>query len=306
MLPVQNSGMNGNFDIVGRPVETDPARQPFAEFRIVSSGYFSTLGIPVKAGREFDDHDVSGSLEVVILNDEFVRRYFPNEDPLGKQIHAWIDKPSTIVGVVSSVRQAGLDQVPRSELYVAAAQRSGWLGDMTYVIATRSAPETMVKSVRDAVHAIAPDQPLFQVATMKSVIGTSLTGRKLTLVLLVVFASLALVLSAAGVYGVMSYGVSQRSREIGIRIALGARGSDVTAMVLWDGGRVALLGVALGLIGAFALTRVLNTMLYGVGAHDPLTFASVAGLIAGVAITATVVPARRAARVDPLSAMRTE
>ena len=306
MLPIQNWGTNGNFEIVGRPKESDPARAPFAEFRVVSSNYFRTLGIPVVRGREFEDDDAAGSMPVLIVNDEFARRYFPNEDPIGKQILPWSDKPSTIVGVVRSVRQGGLDQEPRSELYVAAAQVPYRLYDMTYVLSAGRSAERLAPTIRDAVKSVAASQPVYQLQTMESVIGDSLRSRKLTLVLLAVFAALALLLSAAGVYGVMSYGVSQRTREIGIRMALGARGRDVTSMVLIDAGKVAAVGITLGLAGAALLTRVLTSMLYGVGAHDPLTFAAVALLIAVVALAASAVPAIRAARVDPLRAMRSE
>jgi putative ABC transport system permease protein len=177
---------------------------------------------------------------------------------------------------------------------------------MTYILSAGRSAERLAPTIRDAVKSVAASQPVYQLQTMESVIGDSLRSRKLTLVLLAVFAALALLLSAAGVYGVMSYGVSQRTREIGIRMALGARGRDVTSMVLIDAGKVAAVGITLGLAGAALLTRVLTSMLYGVGAHDPLTFAAVALLIAVVALAASAVPAIRAARVDPLRAMRTE
>jgi putative ABC transport system permease protein len=207
---------------------------------------------------------------------------------------------------VRSVRQSGIDQEARSEIYIAAAQNPGWLGDMTYVVSTQRQPEALVASAREAVRAVAPEQPLYLVQSMDRVIADWLGGRKLILVLLSVFAGLALLLSAAGVYGVMSYGVAQRTREIGIRVALGARSADVTTMVLLDAGKLAAVGIGIGLIAALALTRVLKAMLYGVGARDPSTFAVVAGLIALVAFVASAVPALRAARVDPLHAMRTE
>jgi predicted permease len=306
MLPLQNTGTNGYFKIVGRPPESDPSREPFAEFRVVSSGYFRALGIPVKSGREFDDRDAVGSPPVVIINDEFAKRYFANENPIGRQLFPWSDQPATIVGVVRSVRQSGIDQEARSELYIAAAQNPGWLGDMTYVVSTERQAEALVPMAREAVRAVAPEQPLYLVQTMDRVIADWLRGRKLILVLLSVFAGLALLLSAAGVYGVMSYGVAQRTREIGIRVALGARSSDVTSMVLFDAARLAALGIGIGLVAALAATRMLKAMLYGVGARDPVTFALVAALIGVVALVASAIPALRAARVDPLQAMRTE
>ena len=306
LLPIQGSGWNGNFEIVGRPKETDPARMPFAEYRVVSANYFSVLGIPLAKGREFTDQDAFGAPQVVIVNDEFVRHYFQNEDPIGKQILAWNDKPSTIIGVARSVRQVSLDQKPQPELYVAAAQTPWNLGEVTYIVATPSKPELVTASVRQAIHDLAPDQPVFLVKSMDDVIADSLQSRKLTLSLLGIFAALALILSAAGVYGVMSYGVSQRRREIGIRMALGASGMTVTRMVVLDAARLAAMGVAIGVVAAWALTRVMVSMLYEVSAHDPATFVGVSALIAFIAIAASLVPALRASRVDPLLAMRAD
>jgi ABC-type antimicrobial peptide transport system permease subunit len=204
------------------------------------------------------------------------------------------------------VRQVSLDQAPRSELYVVAAQTPEQLYDVAYAVSTRVAPEELATSVRAAVHDVAPDQPVFQMKTMDDVISESLQSRKLVLALLAIFAGLAVVLAAAGVYGVMSYGVSQRAREIGIRMALGARGRDVRFMMLRDAGKLALLGIVIGLAAASALSRVLTDMLYEVGAHDPVTFAAVAALIALMALLASYLPARRASCVDPLTAIRSE
>ena len=306
LLPIQASGWNGNFRIVGRPEETDPVTMPFAEYRVVSGDYFKSLGIPLVKGREFSDRDALGAPQVVIVNDEFVRLYFPNEEPIGKQIFAWTPEPSTIVGVAKSVRQVSLDQAPRAELYVAAAQTPGQLFDVTYVLSSNAGQNALLPGIRDAVRSLAPTQPLHLVKSMEEIISESLASRKLTLSLLAIFAMLALVLSAAGVYGVMSYGVAQRRRELGIRMALGARGTDVTSMVLRDAATLAAFGIAIGLVAAAALTRVLAGMVYGVGTRDPATFAVVAAVIGTVAVGASLVPALRAARVDPLTAMRAE
>jgi putative ABC transport system permease protein len=304
LLPIQGSGWNGNFTIVGRPKETDPGKEPFAEYRVVSSSYFASLGIPMMQGREFTNRDALDAPSVVIINDEFVRRYFPNENPIGKQIFAWTSKPSTVIGVARSVHQVSLDSPPRTELYVAAAQTPWQLYGMTYVLSTRGAPEAIMPSVRAAIRDVAPLQPIFQVRTMEGVISDSLRSRKLTLSLLAIFAAVALVLSAAGVFGVMSYGVSQREREIGIRMALGARGSEVTTMVLRDAGKLVVAGIVIGLAAAAGLTRVLSGMVYGVSVRDPATFGLVAATIAVVAMVASLLPALRAARVDPIAAMR--
>jgi putative ABC transport system permease protein len=304
IIPIQNTGTNGNFTIVGRPQEKDVSKQPFAEYRVVSSNYFHAMGIPMVRGREFSDQDAAGAPPVVIVNDEFVRRYFPNEDPIGKQMLPWTDKPATIIGIAHSVRQVSLDEVPHSELYVPAPQAPGNLGDVSYVLRTQANPESLTPSIRAALRDVAPNQPIFLVKTMNDVISDSLRSRKLTLSLLAIFACLALLLSAAGIYGVMSYAVSQRQREIGIRMALGARASNVTQMILSEAGTLAAIGLAIGLAVAALLTRVLSSMLYSVGAHDPITFIAVATLLVVVALGASLVPALRAARVDPLRAMR--
>jgi putative ABC transport system permease protein len=306
IIPIQNTGWNGNFQIVGRPQEKDQSKQPFAEYRVVSSNYFRTMGVPMVRGREFSDQDAAGAPPVVIVNDEFVRRYFPNEDPIGKQIFAWTDRPSTVIGVARSVRQVSLDQAPRTELYVSAAQTPGNLRDVAYVLRSQASLESLMPSVRASLRDVAPDQPIFLVKTMNEVISDSLQSRKLTLSLLAIFASLALLLSAAGVYGVMSYAVSQRRREIGIRMALGARASSVTRMILSEAGTLAAIGLAIGLVAAALLSRVLSSMVYGVGTHDPVTFVAGALLLVGVALGASIVPALRAARVDPLLAMRVD
>jgi putative ABC transport system permease protein len=305
MLPIQDGMMDNYFTIIGRPV---PAinEHPDAELRVVSSDYFRTLGISVVAGREFTDADGAGAPPVVLINEELAHRYFPTDDPVGKQIDPGNGVASTIVGVVKSVRQMSLDQEPHAEFYIDAAQAPHYLGVMAFVLSTRGAPETFVTSVRNAVRAVAPQQPVYRIATMNAVIANSLATRKLVLVLLTIFAGLALALSAAGVYGVMSYGVSQRTREIGIRMALGARAGDVTGMVMRDAAKIVGAGVGIGILGAALLTRLLQSLLYDVGAHDPLTFAVVPVLIVVTALLASALPAWRAARVDPLTATRAE
>jgi ABC-type antimicrobial peptide transport system permease subunit len=207
---------------------------------------------------------------------------------------------------VRSVRQIGLDQRALAEFYVPATQERYDTGAMAFVVATSGPPETLANAARDAVHGVAPQQPVYQIASMDDVIATSLASRRLLLTLLGAFAALALALSIAGVYGVMTYSVSQRTREIGIRMALGARAGDVTAMVLLDAAKTTATGVVVGMIGAALLVGTLRAMLYGVGAHDPLTFVAAPFVIAVVGLLAGAIPARRAARIDPLGAMRAE
>ncbi len=272
----------------------------------MSSDYFRALAVPVLVGREFADHDDATAPQVVIVNDRLAQQYFPSQNPIGQRLTIFGGTEMTIVGVVKGVRQFGLDQEAKPELYVPVAQQARQMGPAAFIVATRGDPASLAATVRAIVREIAPQQPVFQVATMSTVVSRSLAGRRLVLVLLGTFALLALVLSAAGVYGVMSYAVSQRTREIGIRIALGARARDVAWMVLRSAGGVAGAGVAAGLVGAVLLTRVLRGIIYGVGAYDPLTFIVAPALIALVAIAAGLLPAARAARVDPLDAMRAE
>jgi putative ABC transport system permease protein len=304
-LPIQDGATDRYFTIVGRPVDSTSGHRPDAQMRVVSGGYFRSLGIPVLAGRDVDDRDMAASEHIAIVNDELVRQYFPGEAPIGKQIDMGTG-PLTIVGVVKSVRQIGLDQRALAEFYLPATQERYNTNAMAFVVATSGPPETLARAAREAVHSVAPRQPIYQIETMDDVIATSLASRRLLLTLLGTFASLALALSMAGVYGVMTYGVSQRTREIGIRMALGARALDVTTMVLLAAAKTTAVGIAFGLLGATVLVGALRVMLYGVGAHDPLTFVVAPVIIAIIALGAGAVPAIRAARIDPLGAMRAE
>ncbi len=306
MLPIQQFGMNGNIGIVGRPAEPDQAKRPFAEFRVVSSGFFRALGIPVRAGREFEDRDGPGAEPVILVNQEFVRRYFPGEDPIGKQLNAWSPVNYTIVGVVGDVKQIGLDQDARAEIYVNAALNPQRLGNMTFVVSTVGKPELVTGAVREAVRAVAPGQPLFAIESMEDVVADSLRSRELTLVLLAVLAALAVALAAAGIYGVMAYTVTQRTRELGIRMALGASGRAVTMMVLGDAAVLSAIGVAIGLVATVGLSFLMTKLLFGVGARDPATLMVACLVLPTIAIGASAVPALRAARADPLAAIRTE
>jgi putative ABC transport system permease protein len=305
VLPVAGGPTDRFFQILGRPVETEVGRIPDAEFRVISSDYFHAFGIRLLRGREFSSLDTENSTNVVIVNEELVRRYFPNDEPIGQRIRIG-DEPLTIVGVVRAVREIGLDERLLPEFYVPAIQSRESTGAMTFVVSTTGAPGALSQSVRDVVRAVAPQQPVYGVATMSSVVSESLGNRRLLLTLLGLFAGLALLLSAAGVYGVMSYGVTQRRREIGIRIALGAKFGDVTGMVLRDVAGVAGVGVGVGVVVALMVARVMTKVLYGVSAYDALTYVAVPFVIAAVAMVAGAVPALRAARTDPLIAMRTE
>ncbi|MDQ6830076.1 MAG: FtsX-like permease family protein [Gemmatimonadota bacterium] len=307
VLPIQNWGWNGNFSVETRPTER-LADQPFSEFRRVSTGYFDALKIPVRRGRDFSERDAIGTAPVVIINEALAKRYFPKEDPIGRRIGDPPNDWSTIIGVVGDVRQAGLDREPLPEQYLLSAQmtKASTLSDMTLTIATTVEPTSITGAVRDAVRAVDPSQPIFRIRTMDQVIGESLTSRALYLLLLGVFAGIALALACAGIYGVMSYLVTQRTREIGIRMALGAQMRDVLRLVVRQGMMLAVAGIIIGVIAAIALTRLIQGLLYGVSATDALTFSAVAVSLAVVALVASWIPARRATRVDPVIAIRAE
>jgi putative ABC transport system permease protein len=307
LLPIQDAWTNGSYKVEGRPAPL-PGQAPNAEFRTASPDFFASLGIPILRGRDFAESDGGPGVRRVIVNEALARQQFPGENAVGRQLRLDKEGPHTIVGVVGSVRQAGLDEEPLPEIYFPYTQvgAEGGLFDATLVIRTAVAPASVTADVRRAVRSVDPSLPLFRVTTMEEVIADSLAARRLNLWLLGIFAAIALVLSAAGLYGVISYLVAQRTREIGIRIALGAQNREVVGLVMGQGARLTAAGIALGLLGAFAFTRLLASLLDGVSARDPLTFAGVAALLAAVALLATWIPARRAARVDPMLAIRNE
>jgi putative ABC transport system permease protein len=306
MLPIQNAWTNRDFSIEGRPAP-QPGKEPFAELRVASPGVFQSLGVPMLRGRDFTESDGESGPMTVIINEALAHKYFPEEDPLGQRLHLE-GEVFTIVGIVGNIRQAGLDRKPLREIYMpyAAAEAMEWLGGAVLVIRTSIPPESLTQEVRAAVASVNPAQPLYNVLTMEQVIDESLASRRLNLWLLTIFAGIALVLSASGLYGVISYLVAQRTREIGMRIALGAQTRDVIGLVMRQGASLTGAGILVGLLGAFSFTRVLQSILYGVSARDPLTYAALAALLAAIALLATWLPAVRAARVDPILSIRSE
>jgi len=269
----------------------------------VSPGYFYTLGIPVLKGRTFTDHDDEQALKVAVVNEALARHLWPTEDPIGKQF----PPPRgnfTVVGVVGNIHHEGLSQETEAEFYVPYFQSPG----DSVQLAVRSAadPDSIVSAVRAQIRDVDPDQPLYHVATLQQVLSESLAPRRFNMLLLGIFAGIALPLATVGIYGVMAFSVTQRTHEIGIRMALGAQKGDVLRMVVGQGLKLALIGVAIGIAGALALTRFLSSLLYGVKPTDPLTFVAVSLILTAVALLASYMPARRATKVDPMVALRYE
>jgi len=271
----------------------------------VTSDYFRTMGIPVLRGRAYTSDDHKNSAPVVIVNETLAKHYWPADDPVGKKVSALGEStPREVVGVVSDVRHLGLENDVHKALYLPAAQSSIPLS----FVAVRSElrPATLAAAIRREVAALDPNLPLYDVKTMDERLARSTAQRRFSAVLLGVFASLALVLATVGIFGVVGYTVTQRTHEIGVRIALGAQRRDVLRLVLGQGMALALIGVAVGLTASFAVTRLIKGLLYGVSATDPVTFTGVSVLLAAVALLACYIPARRAMKVDPMVALRYE
>ncbi|MGH9852559.1 MAG: ABC transporter permease, partial [Blastocatellia bacterium] len=304
LLPMQNWGWNSDFQIEGR-TPFPPGKAPLVENRTVTPDYFRAMGIPLVAGRFLTEQDNAQSERVTLINQTFARRFFANEDPIGKRINVGGGGWTTIVGVVGDVKQAGLADSVRVEHYSPHAQVQ-ISNTMALVVRASSDPTALASAIRSETQAIDPAQPVFNVKTMETVIAESVSDRRLNMVLLGVFSGLALLLAVIGIYSVMSYTVTQSTRELGIRMALGAQARDVLKLVVGQGIALAAIGMVIGLIAAFALTRLMKTLLFGVGATDPLTFACVSALLIVVALAACVIPARRATKVDPMVALRHE
>jgi len=308
-LPLSGDSLNHDFVIDGRP-PLNPGDEPSLETRSVLGDYFRTLQIPLRLGRDFAPQDFADKAPLVgIANDAMVKQYFANEDPLGKRIR-WARDPEvhwiTIVGVVGDVKHFGLDLPEQPALYSPYTQINPWKRWMTVVARTQSSPDPMAQAVKQEIWKVDSQLPITDVKTMNEVSAASFAARRLNMLLLAIFAGLALVLGAVGIYGVMSYAVTQRTQEIGIRMALGARATDVLKLIIKNGLALALLGVGIGVAGAFALTRLLTTLLFGVTPTDKPTFVAVSLVLMVVALLACYLPARRATKVDPLEALRYE
>ena len=304
-LPI-TGGASTDFVIAGRPAPRADD-EPSADIRSVDPEYFRTMGIPLLAGREFTEADGPQAKRVIVINETMARQFWPNESPIGRQVTMkdW-GPPMTgeVVGVVGDVKTNGLDAAVGPMIYWPYFQFPQLFN--TIVVRGDSEPTRLVPEVKAAIWAVSKNQPISRVETMEEILSESLARRRLYLVLLGVFAGAALLLAAVGIYGMVSYSVSQRTREMGIRVAMGAERGDVLRMILGQGAKTALMGVALGTVAALGLTRLMASLLFGVGATDPLTFVAAVILLGAVALGGSWVPARRAMRVDPMVALRHE
>jgi predicted permease len=311
-LPLAST--RGDWSIV---LEGDPAAGRIdraADWQVVTSGYFEALGVRVIAGRTFTDADRSDTLPVIVINDTMARRFWPGQNPLGRRLtmgrnDRWI----TVIGVVANVRHRGLDELPRPEMYRPHTQfRYGTsasalaVDTMTWVLRTADDPLAPIGHARAAIRAVDAKLGVSEVASMDRVLADSTSDRRLNMVLFALLGALAVALATVGVYGVVAYSVSQRTHEIGVRMAIGAKPADVLRMVLNEGGKLALIGVALGSVIALAGARLIRGLLFNVSAADPITFIVVASGLLTVALLASYIPARRATGVDPMVALRGE
>src|SRR5581483_3578578 len=280
---------------------------PDARFSHVTADYFATSGTKFIAGRTFTQQEVDQNQRVIVINQKLAERFWPGQDPLGKLIHTDQNGPATwdkVVGVVGNVKYGGLDKVPGYELYY-PRDRGGWEG-RTFLIRTSVDPMSLASAIQREIRSIDPDQPLSELKTGDMLLANSLSSQRFSEILLALFGGIALLLAAVGIYGVMSYSVSQRTHEMGIRMAIGAQGGDILKLITGQGMRLTMLGVGAGLILAFVLTRLMSSMLFGVSATDPITFAGATVILAFVAFLSCYVPAYRATKVDPMIALRYE
>ncbi len=309
-VPLSGGDPSLNFVVENRP-EVASADQSRAKYRAISSAYFSSMGVPLIKGRFFTDSDRENSQGVAIVNETLARRFFPSEDPVGRRMKPGFDDSvwSTIVGVVGNVKHAGLDAETNAEMYypylqVPAEMMNFVEGSMTIVVRSQGDPTALTSAIRAAVLVIDPQQPVFHVKTMQQLLNGSIAQPRLRAILLGVFAAVALALAVVGLYGVVSYSVSQRSNEMGVRAALGAGRGDLMRLVLGEGARLAATGVLIGVASSFLVTRALSKLLFGVKPGDPVTFTLIPLILLVAALLACYFPALRASRTDPSIAMR--
>lgn len=316
-------GWGKNVTIQGKVPPASLDQVPMVMFQLSTPGYMAAIGARLKNGRLFSERDDQQAAAVAVVNEVFAKRFFPNEDPVGKSIRmlpplelipvelraqAASAPMRTIVGVIADMKDSKMNAPAEATVFAPFAQYKGegFTPSMTFVVKTAGQPATMAAAVRDVVHSLKPEQPIANIGTLDDVVARSLSQARFSMLLLSIFAGFALMLSTVGIYGVMAYVVAQRTREMGIRLAVGAQAGDVLKLVLRQGGKLALAGVGIGVVAALALTRLMASLLFGVSAADPVTFAGVAILLTIVAIAACYLPARRATRVDPITTLRYE
>ena len=310
-LPFSGADSKGNFKIVGRPEPKNSTEKPASAIRTITADYFRVMGIPLRAGRFFDAHDRKGGPGAAIVNESLARTYWPNENPIGQRIRDISinkngDEPPEweIVGIVGDVHHNALDKSPEPELYVPHEQNSWPRG--TFVVRTTVEPASLATALRREVMWVDRDQPVVDVKPLRQLISESVTQPRFYMILLGVFSTVGLVIALVGIYGIVSYAVTERTPEIGLRLALGATSSDMLRLMIRQGMFFALVGIVLGVASAFAASRYMSSLLFGVTATDSIVFVGVPMLLAAVALVACLVPARRATQVDPLVALRYE
>jgi putative ABC transport system permease protein len=303
-LPLTGLGAATSMRIIGEP-EPPKGQEPVTDVRVISRDYLEAMGVPLMEGRLFNERDAADAKGRVIINETMARKYWPGESPIGKRVQiSWDNVEDEVIGVVGDVKHAALDAAIRPMTYWPFA-RSPY-GTMTVTIRMAGDPTSIVNAVVALVRQRDPELVVANIKTMDEVVENSVAERRLTMMLLAIFAGAALLLAAVGIYGVIAYGVMQRTREIGIRMALGARRVDVLGMVVRQALALTVIGIAAGSAGALLLTRLMEGLLFQVRPADPLTFAAVSGLLTAVAALASYIPGRRATRVDPIVALRAE
>src|SRR5581483_825409 len=303
-VPLTWKGGTNGFIVEGK--ERLPGQD--ANHRQASPGYMETMGMTLREGRHFNEQDGPGAQPVAIINETMARQYWPGESAVGRRFKLGDNAPwLTVVGVVRDVKQMGLEAPSKAEMYFPCSQMDQfWAAPRDLVVRTGGDPMSLASAVRQAIWSVDRDQPVSNIRTMDDILGEEVVQRRIGMTLLAAFAALALLLASLGIYGVLSYMVTQRTPEIGIRMALGAQRRDVLRMVVGDGMRLTSLGVVIGLAAAFSLTRLMAGLLYGVSASDPLIFSVVALTLVVVSLAASYIPARRAIRTDPMIALRYE
>lgn len=305
-LPLTYDGDSMPIGIEGR-TDPPPDQRPDVILRVVGPGYFSTMGIPLVRGRDFSEQDKADSARVVIVSEKTARHFWPGENPIGKRLKPgstsrnipWIE----IIGVVKDVRQNDFVSEPKMQMYMPYQQLNSFAPN-ALVVRTNVEPLSLAAAVRNAIWAVDKDQPVSNLRSMDEIVSEAVARQRFSMLLLGIFAALAMVLAAVGIYGVMSYSIAQRTREIGLRIALGAQKSDVLKMILRQGLRFVAAGLAIGLAASFVLTRVMASLLFGISATDPATFVAISLVLIAVALLASYIPAVRAMKIDPMLALR--